>query len=652
MRQLWALLLGAAATGGSAAAFAQSTTIQQDFERAAALDRGPDKVAALAAWSALENRQMNPRNHALILVRKSNVLRELGRSQEAVVAAQKGLAGLPTTDPTLVEDRYSAHITLAAVAKDEIDYATAARDYAAAEVIAPGAALKINALLGLIQTNTFVDPKAAAAAVGRLDATMKAVKADDVVKAEVDRAKAELLLNTGDFNGAKGAAKSAVRLLGGLTAKTDMRDVAARSDVAVAALLSGDGALAREYMAYTGAGRVPKGEFDPAVQMRVPECGGDAALKPDDVAVVEFSIGDDGRVVESRPIYAAGGGAVALAFARAALDWSWTPEQVKELKPFFRYRARVELRCTTAFERPGVINALEQDFATWLETKGLSLPDNAGGSDAGLIASQRAALTGAENKSGPQSLAILPALYPVLNNRVVASDDKHALAERGAAILAANDAPPTSRLLFELAALASGDAKGDRGSDFRSGLQTMMGEPRYSNSPEAAAALRLIAADQDHNRDRSRVLLQQIADDQRLGQSNSLRIAALIRLASLEQQGGHADAARAAYQASGLSANQCSIVDSPPKMLSAGGVFPMEALQWGFEGWTQTEFDVGANGNVERERVVLSYPPFIFTKAGSETIKGARYSKTYRPDGSLGCGAQTQRVRFQLPGFR
>ena len=650
MRRVWTMLFGAAAIAASGMAFAQSTTLQQDFERAAALDRGTDKVAALAAWTALENRQMSPRSHALVLVRKSNVLRDLGRSQEAVAAARMGLAGLPTSDPTLVEDRFSAHMTLAAVAQDVIDYATAARDYAAAEAIAPDAAGRISALLGLIQTNTFVDPKVATAAVGRLDAVMQGVKADNVVRAEVDRAKAELLLNTGDLNGSKRAGKSAVQLLGGLTGKTDLRDVAARSDVAIAALLSGDEADARQYMAYTGAGRMPNGTFDPAVQMRVPECGGDAGLKPDDVAVVQFSIGDDGRVVESRPIYAAGGGEVALTFARAALDWSWTPEQVKELKPFFRNRARVELRCTTAFERPGVINALEQDFAAWLETKGLSLPENAEGSDAALIASERAALSVAENKGGTQSLTILPALYSVLRNRVVARDEQHALAERGVAILAASNAPPTSRLLFDFAALESADGKGGRGSDFRSGLRELMNEPRYTANPDAAAALRLIASDQDDNRDRSRVMLQQTADDHRLGQSDAFRIAALIRLASLEQQGGRADAARAAYQASGLSADQCSIVDSPPKLLRAGGTFPMEAAAWGFEGWTQTEFDVAANGDVEHERVILSYPPFIFTKAGTNTIKGARFSKTYRPDGSLGCGAQTQRVRFKMPG--
>ena len=83
-------------------------------------------------------------------------------------------------------------------------------------------------------------------------------------------------------------------------------------------------------------------------------------------------------------------------------------------------------------------------------------------------------------------------------------------------------------------------------------------------------------------------------------------------------------------------------------MLGVGGTFPREAQLWGFEGWTRTEFDVGADGRVLGERAIVSYPPFVFTKAGVETIKGARFAKTYRPDGALGCGATNRNVRFQL----
>jgi outer membrane biosynthesis protein TonB len=72
-------------------------------------------------------------------------------------------------------------------------------------------------------------------------------------------------------------------------------------------------------------------------------------------------------------------------------------------------------------------------------------------------------------------------------------------------------------------------------------------------------------------------------------------------------------------------------------------------MLWGFEGWTQMQYDVSADGHVLNQRAVVSYPPFVFDKASGNVVKGARYEKTFRPDGGLGCGGQTSRVIFRLP---
>lgn len=128
---------------------------------------------------------------------------------------------------------------------------------------------------------------------------------------------------------------------------------------------------------------------------------------------------------------------------------------------------------------------------------------------------------------------------------------------------------------------------------------------------------------------------------------------ALIRLASLEHADGRGDAARAAFARSGLAADQCALVDKSPKMLNSGASssdFPMEAIRWGFEGWVSTEYDIGADGRTQGVRAVLSYPPFVFSPAGEGIIRSARFEKTFRPDGGLGCGAQGSQVRFQIPG--
>jgi hypothetical protein len=630
-----------------------TTTVQQDFEAATALDAGTDKQAALKAWEALEHRTVNARSHAIVLVRKSAVLMALDRKDEAVAAARAGLAGLPAGDATLDGDRYRAHLNLGRVAQSAVDYASAASEYRQALAVADTETNKAVALLGEIETATFVDPVAAQNALAEAKALLARVKVEPVVSAEFARRESLLLLNRGDFEGARAKSAEAVKLLGGLTDKTDLRDVSARSDTAIAALLAGKGDEARRYMAMTGAGRLPTGSFDPALQMMPPDCGGEAGLKPEDMAVIEFSIGNDGSVISSQPVYAAGGGKVALEFARTAFGWSWTPEQVKNLPLFFRYNIRVEMRCSTAFERPSVTNLLNANFETWLDGKKLTLPPASDVSDALALPRQRAVLAAAEAGHGAQSAALLPPLYRLLENGVLPREEKNALARRALAIADANGVPPLPRLVLDLMIRGTARSEGMRGSGFAKDVMPLLSQPPYAEDAQARSALRLFVADANPHGPGSRMreLLRQVADEPALAKNDPMRVVALVRLASLDQQAGDAAAARAAFEESGLAANQCSLIDSPPRMLHVGGSFPQEAMMWGFEGWTRTQFDVSAEGKVVNTRAILSYPPFVFTKAGVETVAGARYAKTYRPDGSLGCGASIAGVRFET-GFK
>ena len=122
-------------------------------------------------------------------------------------------------------------------------------------------------------------------------------------------------------------------------------------------------------------------------------------------------------------------------------------------------------------------------------------------------------------------------------------------------------------------------------------------------------------------------------------------------MASIDAGNGKLDQARAAFKRSGLSADQCALLDSPPRMTASnvgGDDFPKEAMRWGFEGWTELQYDVTADGKTQNVRAIVSYPPFVFTKAGANVMDGARFAKTYRPDGGLGCGGDTGRVRFQM----
>jgi outer membrane biosynthesis protein TonB len=628
-----------------------TTTVQQDFDTAAALDAKGDKPAALAAWQKLEARTMpGSRSRGVALIRKSAALFKLDRSDDAVTAARAGLALLPASDATLAEDRWRANYDLGIIAENALDYAGASDSYASAETAAETPDLKVASMLALANTKTFTDPAAAEAALARADALLKPLKTDGKLKALVARRHAILLLNRGAYEPARAYAVDAVKQLGGLTSQTDVTDVSARSDAAIASLLAGKADDARRYMAMTGAGRLTKGEFDPAVQMAVPPCGGEADLRPADMAVVEFTIGDDGVVSRVSPIYAAGGGAVALEFARAVRDWSWTPEQVKALPAFFRYNVRVEMRCSTAFERPSITKFLDADMATWLESKGLALPTEERGADAVAVVRQRAALAAAEAKSGANSLAALPPLYQLVNNAVVGREESNVLARRALAIAEAQGAPPTARLPLDVSVRQTDSADNWKDEVYARAMTPLLSVPAYANDSKARSAILLLIAERTESRSRRAVLLQQVADDKGLAANDPLRVGALIRLASLQQQAGETATARATFERSGLAASQCAILDAPPHFLSAGGVFPNEAMAWGFEGWTKTQFDVDADGRVLNQRAVLSYPPFVFTKAGVQTVAGARWSKTFRPDGGVGCGGLSQQVRFKMPG--
>ena len=633
------------------AAQTPTTTVQQDFEAAAALDAKGDKAAALAAWEKLESRtKPGSRSRGVALVRKSAALFKLDRSDDAVIAARGGLALLPAADPTLAEDRWRAYYDLGIIAQNALDYAGAGDAYRSAEAAGDTPSLKAASILALADVSTFTNPAVADAALARIDALAKTVSVDAVLKADIARRHAILLLNRGSYEPARLYAVEAVKQLGGMTSKTDLRDVSARSDAAIASLLAGKSEDARRYMAMTGAGRLTKGEFDPAVQMDVPPCGGEADLRPADMAVVEFTIGDDGIVRNVSPIYAAGGGAVALDFARAVRDWSWTPEQAKALPTFFRYNVRVEMRCSTLFERPSIGKFLDADMAAWLESKGLSLPAEERGADAVAVVSQRAALATAEAKTGPNSIATLPSLYQLINNAVVGREETNALARRALAIAEAQGAPAIARLPLEISVRETASADIWKNGAYARAVTPLLSMPVYENDPKSRATILLLIAESTRSRSRRAVLLQQVVDVTGLAANDPMRVGALIRLASLQQQAGDTAMARTTFDQSGLSASQCAILDAPPRLVSAGGVFPNEAMAWGFEGLTKTQFDVGADGKVINQRAVLSYPPFVFTKAGVQTMAGARYTKTYRPDGGVGCGGLSQNVRFRLPG--
>lgn len=623
-------------------------SMQQAFESATQLTDKGNWADALAAWEALEKRpRASARTLAIIRIRKSVALRNLGRFDEAAEAARLGLAALPANDPTLIQDRFVGETQRGAIAYRALDYVTAADALAKAAAIAPSDADKASTLLSLVTVQTFVDPAAADASLARLKEltakmTLKPAETGNLLIAET-----ELRLNQGRFRDAVKVGQASVNAFGGLSSSNvDLNDAVARSNTAIAMLLAGDPESARRFLAYSGAGQSTQ-EFRRGIEMPVPFCGAEDGLKPEDLAVVEFSIGEDGNIVSARPVYAVGGAAAGLAFARGAREWSFDPAKLKTLPPFFRKKVRVELRCSTAFPHPSLTGVLDTELSRWLQDNGAPEPERL--TTVARRSRDLARLADLERQGTKAGAPLVATLVSLADNPGTPREDAHRYAEQALALLDPA-APPVARL--SLAARTLETAQVDRrwAAQYQAGMQALLESPAYRDDPRARAAIRLLIADRlsrKHNDEAVR-FLEPVAQDGALPATDAFKIGALIRLASIEAQRGHAEAARAAFERSGLDAEQCALVDAAPKLLGVDGEFPQEAQNWGFEGWTVNEVDVGADGSVPQARSIVSYPPFVFTAAGVQTVKNARFTKTYRPSGGVGCRARPMRINFSM----
>ena len=189
----------------------------------------------------------------------------------------------------------------------------------------------------------------------------------------------------------------------------------------------------------------------------------------------------------------------------------------------------------------------------------------------------------------------------------------------------------------------------------RAYLRTLLEQPDIAADHTVADTLRLLIAQAQYGLRPpadAESLLTSVALDPALSEHDPLRTGAWLRLATLQSEGGNLAAARASYAQSGLSAQECSLVDATPvarRTLGDTLDFPQEALYWGFEGWVLAEFDIKADGTTTDQRVVVSYPPLIFTEPTVDGLKHVRYTQTYRPEGGLGCGGNQYKVIFGIP---
>jgi tetratricopeptide (TPR) repeat protein len=645
-RAATALLLAAAVATAGASQQPQPT-IQEQFDAAAAALEAENWAEALRILEALEARVAqagNARSLAVVRVRKAQALFRLSRLDEARSILLTSLPLLPARDASLNDDRFRGYVGLGRLAELRLDYREAAANYRQAQTIAVEPALKIVLYRGLVQSLMFYEAPAALAAADEGLRLLAQVAPDArELEGQFRTSRGRVLLNMGRIAEAREELELATRRLGGLGATVNVRDIIARSDLAIAALLAGDRDEARRYLALTGAGRMREAALPSGGSLPPAHCGN--GLNPSDVAVVEISIRDDGSVASASPVYASTQGDSAIAFARAALDWSWRPEEVRPIDPIFRAAIRVEMRCTLAGESILEASPAEIDeIARWAESQRL-------GFDRRLVLSRtrqdmEADLAAAEARSGAGSAQLIQPLLRLGGRDDIGADRRRAYLRRALQLAIGAHAPPA--YTAQVALWLGGVGEDTSASDYMAVLR----EPGIAADPYVAAVLHLAAAYRHYREGRSdeaAALLERARAIPGLGAGHPVMRRLADLMIAVETARDNGAAAASLYRSLPAGSYSCG---TAPRVRSGTGWetdFPDQALAWGFEGWTEGEAQIRADGTPVTVRTTLAYPPFVFTRASDNIVGRMRFEKAFEPETGP-CATIAQRIVYRLPG--
>lgn len=629
-------------------------TSQQIFDNGSAAIAARDWNAGLNILMPLEaglaSRAKQPVVLAAVRARIGYALTELGRYDEAESMLRAAIAVLPVDNPNFSDDRFRTQSSLGDLAEHRFDYPDAVRWYMAAHNGSTKVSEQLAMLVPAIRIGIFVDRDQALSdadrAVNLADTTPEV---DIQIRGWAHQLRARVLLNLNRLVEARAESARAIKLLGGLgTRKINGLDVAARSDAAIIELRDNKPEAAHRLLYLSGAAKQSNQGFKLAADLGPPPCGGINGPNPEDVAVVSFAIGSDGVVTGARPVYFSGKPEAAIEFARAVARWSWSPAELKQVDPFFRNQTQIELRCTNAFKRPPAALLLGDSLDAWLTQKSVaSLPPMPEG-EARQLPLLRAGLDREMARSG-ETLKLIPWLVAIAQNDVSESRKSHDAIARAIKIADVAQAPPAARAYLNF---VSWSIDVNYGPAFVKRLRAGFADPLFSADRVTRAALAISLFDALSWSERAaeaKTLLMPIASDPNFADNDPFKVGALIRLANAESIAGEAEAARQHFAQTGLSSQQCALVDANPSQIYGSfkdSDYPTEALLLGFSGWAITEFDIAADGHTVNPRAVVSFPPFVFGPASVGQIKKWQYTQTYRPEGGLGCGAMRQNISF------
>jgi hypothetical protein len=670
---LSALAAAAMATASPAAAQpATQPTIQQAFESAQSAYDAGRIVEARQQFEALLGRlkSSKSRSGALVKARLGAALVLDGEHEAALPLLTEALAGF--TAPT-EQDRGERAATLAdrARANEALGlFGAAAADWQAAidtGAVAPGSPGGAVLRAGVARSLIWADPSAARTLIDSLIATVPQTPDSKDQRALVHLLRGRVELNDGAPREALVHFRKAAQLAGGAsTTRINLADMQVRGDLAIAYHLTGNVEEQQRLVAYSGAGSLLSEGLGRAAAVPLPACGDESGLAPGDVAVVEFAIGADGRVRSAVPVYAAradgrrdsADGGPATQFVQAVRGWFWRPADVAKLEPFWRQAVRVELRCSNSRSSQDLVHAsfvpAQAEALAAIGVRSVALPE---GTDAAALPQLKAELQRRIGAHGPQSPELVVPLQVLSYNGAAEPAERIGWLEQRLAILEKAGLAP-DLLALERAQLAQMRPMGNKPSPkaVRDELIPLLAAEEAAR-PMARSTnyLRLqLAETQDKMGARAQAtqLLQAIVatPTEALGRADPIRTSALLRLSNIAAARKDMSAAAEALAATGLSPEQCALVDVRPlpenKSVSSGA-FPEQARRWNTGGLTRVEYDILPDGRTDNVRTVLSSPPFVFGKATEESARRFRFQPVFRPGNPAGCLAAQDNFRFK-----
>lgn len=660
---------------------ALATTVQQDFDAAQALLDAGKAAEARDAFTALLGR-FTPNSQSmaanLVRARLGNALLAEGDAEAAEPLLATANSGFKGGDATSIEERGIALYDLGRAREYQGKLDSAAKAFAQvrdAKLFPVDGPSDIGLRAALARTQIWSNPDEAR----RLLDALLALPPEKLGTSKDTRAMLQTLrgrveLNNANTFEARRWFSEAARTAGGSqTQKVNVADIRIRGDLALASYKLGNMAEVQKFVAYSGAGSLSAEGLTLAADMPLPACSPATSLAPDAVAVVEFAIDSDGRVRGVTPIYASRGSGAAtpgvaddgpeVQFPQAVRRWVWNTEAVAKLNPFWRQSVRVELRCFTRGPRDNPVNlSFARDFGVWAQSAGVrpmpNLPDN----DATALPLIRAELQRREAADGAQSVQLEPALTALGNNAAAPPKNRVTARTRRIELLVAAKAPPA---IVDVARMhAVFDAAEMNGTRFdiarvqRDGvspiLAAQLAEGRGDSRVAMLSRLELAEAhDTLKAGEKAKLLLETIvaAPTTVLPEGDPIRTAALLRLANIAAAARDSEAAAQALAATGLSPEQCALIDVKPQPINTSITsitFPGEAARWGTGGYAKVGHDITADGHTTNVRTIIAAPPFIFGPPTEKAVTRFRYQPVFRPDNSVGCSGNVQSVRYVM----